>query len=492
MKLNIKKKENIYLAPYTPTATLFAEYLQKTQGLTIKGYIDESKIGKDIYTLDTIKDLDIEKVFIISPNWGRNIYDNLSKIIRKKKLIIITKNDNNHYKTSLLNSTLVQCFDKILIKTINITFKYFNIQITKLWTNRIGELCLESEAFLYKLNNNTEYKKKNFIILSYMNEREISNNTLYNLYKASYKKCKNILLLEENILNKYLLYILKNKLIEDKYYCNIEQKSNAYNLFIHKKPMIQFQEYDVRKGKRGLEKLKIKKPFVCIFARDSQYLNTTFKYDKWVQNDCRDSDIDTNDLAIQYLIDKGYNVVRVGSLVSKELRFKHPKCIDYPYSGLRSDFMDIFLLSECAFAIGGHSGIMDICNAFAKVRLGVNIIPIDGPTYATKDDIYIPKKLKLNGEYLGLRKYLEIMNYSELNHFKSQTYEKLDIEIENNSSKEILMIVKEYLGDITHNDTDAKLLKKYYEIHENSKQFSEVKTKIGIQFLRDNLWYLAD
>ena len=489
MIFNTKKKENIYLSPYTPMTNGLEKYLKDTYGISICGYIDASKDGDEIYQPTKIKKLSIDKIFILSPSWAKEIYINLSEHISSDKLVMIFKN-NNLYRKSLLNYRLSRYIDNILIKLINNIFDYFNIKIVKLWTNRIGEFCLETEAFLEQIKYNKVYKAQNIIVLSYIDKQEIANNTLYNLYIDVLMKFDKLFLLKNNLLAKYLRYTLTNHYIKSKYCINIEQHSNAYELFMNKKQIIFFNKQDIIKGEKILKKLNIFGPFVCIFARDSQYLVNTFKNQDWSYHNYRDADINSYELAIKYLIKNGYTIVRIGSIVQNELLFKHAKCIDYPYNQFQSDFMDIFLISQCEFAIGGHSGILDICNVFSKTRLGVNHMPIDAPPYSTKDDIYIPKKLQLNGEYIGLKKYFEIINNSKLSHFKNETYEKLDLQIEDNNSSEILMIVKEYLNDFKECEADRKNLEMYYQIHSKSEWFSDVKTKISLLFLRENPWFI--
>ncbi len=486
MKLKIKNKENIYLSPYTPMTRGFALYLKDFHNITIKGYIDNTKDETNVYNPLDIDNLDIDNLIILSPNWDREIYDNLSKFIDNKKLTIITKEDNS-YKIKDLSVKLI---DKIMLKILDKLFKYFNIQVTKLWTNRIGEFCLENEAFLDKIKNDKSYQNQNFILLSYQNEKDIANKTLYDMYRMVFKKHKNIYLFESNFINKYFQYLLDKKFIQKKYICKIEQKSNAYELFTNKKPIIKFTKKDIINGDKILKKLNITKPFVCVFARDSKYLDSTFEYHDWRYHDYRDADIDTYELAIKYLISKGYTVVRIGKVVNKKVSFKHTKYIDYPYSDFQSDFMDIFLISQCKFIIGGTSGLVDVSCAFSIPRIGVNHIPIDHSPYSSNKDIFIPKKLIYNNRYIGLQEYLSIIKNSDLSYWDSNTYKKLNLMIEDNTEDEILWLVKEYLGDYSYNDEDRLNQRKYQKIHLKSEQFKEVLTNIGSDFLKKNSWFI--
>ena len=65
------------------------------------------------------------------------------------------------------------------------------------------------------------------------------------------------------------------------------------------------------------------------------------------------SDIDINkfELVAKKFTEKGYFVIRLGKKVSKPFSVakKNPKIIDYPYLKNKSDFVDIFLISESFF-----------------------------------------------------------------------------------------------------------------------------------------------
>ncbi|NOQ31405.1 MAG: TIGR04372 family glycosyltransferase, partial [Helicobacteraceae bacterium] len=182
---------------------------------------------------------------------------------------------------------------------------------------------------------------------------------------------------------------------------------------------------------------------------------------------------------------------RVGSVVKKQCNYKNEHFIDYPYSEFKSDFMDVFLLSECEFSIDQNSGIMDICTAFRKIRLGVNFIPIEYAPYANKNDLYIPKKLKIEGEYISLSKYMTMTNSFMDGFLHKKTYDDLAISVESNTQEEILELVKEFFGDIKYENKDIENQKNYQTIHSKINQVSQVRTNFGAVYLRKNSWYIA-
>ena len=151
--MNFSKFRNkkIYLAPYTVLTQNLANHLLENYDIETQGYIDNTNSGKNIYTKDDINNLYIDKIFILSPNWDQDIYDELKNFISANKLIILEKQANS-YKKSILSFSIVQLVNKISIHVVNNLFEFFNIKIIKSWAHRIGEFCLENEGFIYKLD----------------------------------------------------------------------------------------------------------------------------------------------------------------------------------------------------------------------------------------------------------------------------------------------------------------------------------------------------
>lgn len=130
-------------------------------------------------------------------------------------------------------------------------------------------------------------------------------------------------------------------------------------------PPYSFTEEEIKKGDDLLLKLGIKRPFVCIHARDNGYK----PWDKY--GDYRKVDINTYSSAVEWLHSKGYSVVRVGS--KNEKKYEHECVIDYSFSELHSDFMDIYLIANCDFMISGDSGITAVARLFRKKILLLNM-----------------------------------------------------------------------------------------------------------------------
>ena len=71
-------------------------------------------------------------------------------------------------------------------------------------------------------------------------------------------------------------------------------------------------------------------------------MNKTYPNVDWSHHEYREFDIDLFRDTVEYLVKENYFVIRVGSLVNKELKIINENFLDYSTSGNVSDFL-IFL-----------------------------------------------------------------------------------------------------------------------------------------------------
>lgn len=277
------------------------------------------------------------------------------------------------------------------------------------------------------------------------------------------------------------------------------QSENDSDFWLSSKPCFYFNQKEKEKGEKILESVGIGRDdwYVCVFARDSAYLDQELShYGKkkidWRYHDYRDSDIDTLNLAIQEIIDRGGWVIRLGKIVAKKMSFKHPKVIDYPFVEWRSDFMDIYLQYHAKFILSSStSGATDVVVLFNTPYCGVNMPFNWRGGYV--DTIQIPKKYKKNGRYLSLHEWIEISK-NDKTYLHSDFYVHHNLEIINNSPEEILQITKEMFdrldGKFNETSEDRERQELYDRLYQQYTPFEKCKSPIGRQFLRDNSWYL--
>ena len=273
------------------------------------------------------------------------------------------------------------------------------------------------------------------------------------------------------------------------FYQDLPLHNNEYYEFNNANSSLFFTCEEVEKGRKLLHQMNVdldKDEFICIFARDDAYLKQIIPENDWSYHDQRNSDIDSLVETAKYLIEKGFVVIRVGSIVKKPINFSHKRMIDYPYSGHQSDFLDIFILGHCKFIIAsGVSGLCNVADAFDRPMLAVNAaeffyIPIG------KNSLYIPKKFK----YSKTNEYLHFRDGREMGYFWRKPTEH-GLETVDNSQQDILEATQEMLARLenrfAYSPESEKLIQAYHKLWgESGNLGSPNKTPIGIAWFEKN------
>ena len=135
----------------------------------------------------------------------------------------------------------------------------------------------------------------------------------------------------------------------------------------------------------------------------------------WKTQIFRDSNINNYLLVSKYLYDKGYQVIRMGSIVKNKIDSKNNFIFDYANSEFRTDFMDVFLGYICNFCITNSTGWDSIPVVFKKLMVFVNHVPLLNLHTYSKKYIHIFKHhYDLNtGKFLNIKNI--VLNFKRLN-----------------------------------------------------------------------------
>lgn len=79
--------------------------------------------------------------------------------------------------------------------------------------------------------------------------------------------------------------------------------------------------------------------------------------------------------AVDWLVEAGYTVFRLGGENSEP--FTHPsgKVIDLPHDPRAEDFLDIYLMATCSFSLNCQSGPEALARAFGRPSVNTNLLP---------------------------------------------------------------------------------------------------------------------
>ena len=180
--------------------------------------------------------------------------------------------------------------------------------------------------------------------------------------------------------------------------------------------------------------------FVCLHVRDGGY------YKDYNKRPYRNANIDNYHEAIDFLLENGFYVFRLGDANMKRLAVNKDKVIDYPFTKLKSAAMDLFLISKCEFYIGMQSGILDVALLFERPILLLNMYNcFHGSTQKVCDRGLLKKIIMPDGsEVKTLKQRVNLPFY--YNDWRSDL-DVNDIMFVENDSREILLAVKEFYKD---------------------------------------------
>ena len=252
-------------------------------------------------------------------------------------------------------------------------------------------------------------------------------------------------------------------------------------------PLLTLSNTDYERGWQCLEGLGVPKNswFVCLHVREPGFKDRGSKFDSY-----RNANIDTYLLAIETIVAHGGWVIRMGDPSMKPLPAMD-RVIDYVHTDARSDWMDVFLSSQCRFFIATSSGLGVIPVIFGVPMVQTNYLPW-GIFWSKNQDLFLPRLLWSINEKRHLT-FSEIL-LSPLSWGISQTfYNNAGVEMLHNTPDEINEIVLEMLmrldGQLTYSVTDERLQERIRSLTEvcNSSLGAKhlaLNCRIGKDFLR--------
>ena len=236
--------------------------------------------------------------------------------------------------------------------------------------------------------------------------------------------------------------------------------------------------------------------YVCFGGRDSAYLPSVmaqaFPYTTrdFSYHDYRNMEINNVVPAMEALAAKGIVSVRMGSVVSQKLKTSSPQIIDYASCGVRSELLDIYLPSKCAFFVSTSSGISNPAHAFRRPVAYFNIAPLSTLQHLNVRTVFIPKKYWLITEnrFMALQ---EIFAIGADAFYETRQFYQAGIRLIENSPDEICDLVSEFqkriAGTWHDNPEDLKLQNAFFSLWPENSRPTPILYKIGLNFLKNNI-----
>ncbi len=275
--------------------------------------------------------------------------------------------------------------------------------------------------------------------------------------------------------------------------------------FQHKKPSFFYSlsngDIDRIKRMRAMFGIPQDAPVVTLHNREEGYLREA---DTHEIHAFRNADINNYVPAIEYLLSKGYYVVRIGDKTMQPLPELSERVIDAPFHKLYSSFVELCFIATCRFYLGIPSGPQSLQMSLPVPGLIVNSL-IKSESWGNEGDIYLMKKYYSH----VLKRYL---SYSEVvtsplpDFQEAQMYRDSGVELHENSAQEILEATREMdarlNGEYSPDQFIAKRIKQIehrgdcYRKHACHRHpFLSIYgsgIQIGHEFIKMNPWFIED
>ena len=288
--------------------------------------------------------------------------------------------------------------------------------------------------------------------------------------------------------NRFFLKRKKN-MIPVRYWYDEEIPWSVYDIhgvLKKTKPHVVFttdEEAECRETMRKLG-LELGDKFVCFHARDSAFY-------KDGTSALRNSSISDSILAMKVLSQSGVKSVRIGAKVESALVLSDEQIIDYSSSGLRSEMLDLYLVSQSSFMVGSSSsGINCLAPTFRIPLVTVNFLEFGWADQWDEHSLFIPRKF-WSIEMDRLLTFREL--YSAGAHLFNSEEQFVEANLKSiyNTPEEIKSVVMEMVARLTGSWTvsleDEELQNKFKSNWPIRKNGRPLPGRIGADFLRENV-----
>ena len=170
---------------------------------------------------------------------------------------------------------------------------------------------------------------------------------------------------------------------------------------------LELTDTEIAEGMSQLRAIGVNpdQPYACLVVRDGGY------YDSLGEKESDgysflNFDISTFEQAALSLVQRGYQVVRMGAGSAATFGAGHPLVFDYANSNLRSEFLDIYIAATCSFAISTQTGPDAVCLAFRRPVCYIDVTRFSQFFFGTKLAWWNPAELWQGNSRLTLRDIL--------------------------------------------------------------------------------------
>lgn len=279
------------------------------------------------------------------------------------------------------------------------------VRVGRIFSSRLGHIAMDCEIYLCE--RDLGVCRQRTLDLFYATPGSVANRRLLQMFG----RCMHILPIARYINQAIDLFKInaRHEVVMTTY--RIAYSRDARCLMQQTDVHLQFTKEEEVEGRAGRDLLGVEanRPHVCLFGRDSLYLDMVAgALGDGKFQEPRNMDIQTFGEAALALAELGYAVIRMGSAVKEPLRVSHPLIFDYAVSGMRSEFLDIYLAATCRFFVGAPSGLVHIPMIFRIPCVYVNSVRLEFIPFCDMQDIAIFKRMHRKG--VGVLSVTEVIS----------------------------------------------------------------------------------
>ncbi len=245
------------------------------------------------------------------------------------------------------------------------------VRFGSLKSDRIGHFVLETELMLHEQDTGIRPRPTRCFDVYYA-PRPVSNTQIERMWSRVIRLWPRWLMVAVYQINRLIPGSERHVVPTASSSC-----LDVHNLLDRTQPKLFFTPEEIERGNRLLRDMGIGESdeFVCVIVRDAAYYKQALPNQDLSYHDYRNCDIDTYVPGLEALAEHGLFVLRMGAIVEKPMRSKHPRLIDYASSSFRSEFADVFLASRCKFCVSDGLGFYALPAAFRRPNAYVNYSP---------------------------------------------------------------------------------------------------------------------
>jgi putative glycosyltransferase (TIGR04372 family) len=218
----------------------------------------------------------------------------------------------------------------------------------------------------------------------------------------------------------------------------------------------------------------------------------------------RDANIENYYPAINFLVDSGYYIVRIGDKSMKPLIGFPRQVIDAPFHPAYTPLVEPYFIATCFFHFGSVSGPSGLAHVFEKPTLFANT-PLLACDWGGEFDMYAPKVFYSEKLQRNLS-YLEIICSTLVNGVETPTYDNAGIRLIENSPRVLLSAAQEMVARLQGQygtsseavslDNAIRSVQRMGHAAQQSLHSSYYglyfsKTRISHAFVGSNPWFLS-